>query len=133
MNLDETSVSCAPEQGAGLIVLRSSRAAKASVRKQDCRTNFSYVGVVCDNGLFQVHMPHFLIASKFNMTLQQLQELQRSQDSNMHVWRSEKSAWNNHYFMQRILTAISKAVSHLTDFQPVLIIDVAPCPQSCNA
>ena len=61
------------------------------------------------------------------MTGQQFEALRQTDDPKMHVWRTENKAWNNRILMQRMITAISRAVSHLVDFQPVLIIDVAPC------
>ncbi len=127
LNLDETSVSFAPEMRSGLIVARSAHKARSLVKKQDTRTNLTYVAVVRDDRAMQEHMPHFVIGCESKITLQQLRELHAASQTNVNVWRNEKSAWNNNVLMQRILKEISIACSHRADLQPVLIIDVAPC------
>jgi len=127
MNLDETSISCAPETRQGLIVVQSSRQARAVVRTQDSRTNFTYVAVICPDPALQETMPHFIIGCKRKVTEAQTQELMNSAQPHVHVWRNGEKAWNNNILMQRILRVISDAVSHRADLQPVLILDVAPC------
>ena len=127
INLDETSVSFAPDMGQGLVVIRSERTAKAFVKKQDARTSVTYVALVCDDDSMQERMPHFIITSKAKTTLAQMHALHASFQANVHIWREEKSSWNNSKLMQRILVLIHKAVANKHDVQPVLILGVAPC------
>ena len=127
ISLDETSVSFAPDTGKGLVVIRSARTAKAFDKKQDARTTVTYVALVCDGDSMQERMPHFIITSKAKATLAQMHALHASFQSNVHIWRGEKSSWNNSKLMQRILVLIHKAVANKHDVQPVLILDVAPC------
>jgi len=112
---------------AGLVVTRSERTARASVKKQDARTNLTYVALVCDDDSMQEHMPHIIITSQSKTTNAQLRALNASFRPNVHIWREEKSSWNNSKLMQRILVLIRKAVAGKPDIQPVLILDVAPC------
>lgn len=51
--MDETSVSFAPDVKSGLVVSRSLRVARALVKKQDTRTNVTYVATVCDDDSMQ--------------------------------------------------------------------------------
>lgn len=127
INLDETSVCFAPELRSGLVVIRSSSEAKALVAKQDTRSNLTYVATVCDDESVQASMPHFIIGDKTRIRDTDMVSLRESPKNNVHVWRNEKSAWNNHTLMQRILTVIRDALSHRPDLLPVLILDVAPC------
>ena len=127
MNLDETCVSFAPEMRSGLIVVRSAHLARTLVRKQDTRTNLTYIAVICDDPDAQRLMPHVIIGNESKITLQNLHVLRSMGAANVHVWRNEKSSWNNSSLMQRILRVISDALSHRADIQPVLILDVAPC------
>ena len=126
INLDETSVCFAPELRSGLVVIRSSSEAKALVAKQDTRSNLTYVATVCDDESVQASMPHFIIGDKTRIRDTDMVSLRESPKNNVHVWRNEKSAWNNHTLMQRILTVIRDALSHRPDLLPVLILDVAP-------
>ena len=127
INLDETSVSFGPEMRSGLIVVRSSQAARSLVRKQDTRTNITYVAVICDEPALQEAMPHFIIGSASNVTLAQMAGLKQTDRRNVHIWRNQQKAWNNHFLMQRILAKISESVAHRQDVQPVVIVDCAPC------
>ena len=130
MNLDETSVSCAPVLGHGLVVARTAKEVRSLVSKQDSRTNFTYTAVVCDNAAMQHLMPHFIITSTNQVTAAQQQALRESSQTHVHFMcngQGTKKAWNNTTFMQRMLSTISAAVSHRTDLQPVLILDAATC------
>ena len=46
---------------------------------------------------------------------------------NVHVLRNERSAWNNHALMKKILQTLRDSLAHRPDVQAVLILDVAPC------
>ena len=126
-NLDETSVSFAPDMGQRLVVIRSERTVKAFVKKQDARTSVTYIARVCADASTQERMPHFIITSKAKATLAQPHAPHASFQSNVHVWREEKSSGNNGKLMQRILVLTHKAVANKHDVQPLLILDVAPC------
>ena len=127
INLDETSVAFAPNLPSGLVVTRSRRAARTAIRKQDTRSNLTYVATVCDDDSMQEHMPHIVITCASKTTRAQMHALRISSRPNVHIWNEEKSSWNNSKLMQRILDLISKAVAGRQDLQPVLILDVAPC------
>lgn len=127
INLDETSVSFAPEQKAGLIVIRSAQHARAKIKKQDLRTNLTYVATICDDKSLQKCMPHFIIGDNARISQEQLAALRRSTCDSVHVLRNEKSAWNNHVLMNKILKTLSDSLAHRPDLQPELIMDVAPC------
>ena len=107
--------------GQGLVVIRSERTVKAFVKKQDARTSVTYVALVCDGDSMQERMPHFIVTSKATATLAQMHALHASFQSNAHVWREEKSSWNNGKLVQRVLVLIHTAVANKHDVQPVLI------------
>lgn len=125
MNLDETSVSMAPDLNAGLIVARSAPSARAPVCRHESRTNVTYVALICDSPVVQSTLPHFIIGSKAQITKANCEKLRRSSRPGTHVIRNEHKAWNNSMVMQRILKIVSDVLPD--DVQPVLILDVAPC------
>lgn len=127
VNLDESSVSFAPELPSGLIVIRSASEAKALVAKQDSRCSLTYLATICDDKSLQAKMPHFIIGDKVRIRDKDLVVLEESPKENVFIWRNERSAWNNHTLMQKMLTALSDAFSDRPDLQLVLILDVAPC------
>ena len=130
VNLDETSVSCAPVLGHGLVVARTAKEVRSLISKQDSRTNFTYTAVVCDDAAMQHLMPHFIITSTNQLSEAQQRALRESSQAHVHLFcngQGTKKAWNNSIFMQRMLSKISAAVSHRKDLQPVLIIDAATC------
>jgi hypothetical protein len=101
MNLDETSVSFAPEQNAGLVVSRSLAKARALMRKQDARTNLTYVAITCDDEMEQKSMPHFIIGDQQRIPLCMLRALSGHAHGSAHIIRNERKAWNNHNVMQK--------------------------------
>jgi hypothetical protein len=125
--MDETSVSFAPELRSGLIVKRSSHQAKSLVAKQDTRTNLTYVATICDDESLQERMPQFIIGDNARIRDKDMASLREPPKNNVHIWRNEKSAWNNHTLMQKMLQVLSDSLSHRPDLQPVLILDVASC------
>ena len=127
MNLDETSVCFAPEVKSGLVVTRSLRVARALVKKQDTRTNVTYVATVCDDDSMQAYMPQFIIGNEAKITQQDLRVLRDAPAQGVHIVRNKQKAWNNHILMQEILRKLHAAVSHREDLQLVLVLDVAPC------
>ena len=138
LNLDETSVSFAPEMQAGLIVTRSAHRARTLVKTQDTRKNLTYVAIICDDVNIQPHVPHFIIGDEKKMTQQQANRLRMTPAPNVHIFRNvsrnsdlepgrRASAWNNHALMKKILQTISDCLSHRDDVQPVLVLDVAEC------
>ncbi len=127
MNLDETSVSFAPEQNTGLVVTTSHSRAKALMKKQDSRTNLTYVAIICDDEVEQKSMPHFIIGDQKRITQQMLRALPIDAHCNTHIIRNERKAWNNHQVMQKVLKKLHDAISCRQNLQPVLILDVAEC------
>ena len=127
MNLDETSVSFAPEQNAGLVVSRSLAKARALMRKKDARTNLTYVAIICDDETVQKSMPHSIIGDQQRTPQCMLRALSGHAHGSAHIIRNERKAWNNHNVMQKILRMLRDAISHRHDLQPVLILDVAEC------
>jgi hypothetical protein len=95
--------------------------------KQDTRRNLTYVATICEDESLQAGMPHFIIGDKVRIRDMDMVGLQESPQSNVHVWCNEKSAWNNHTLMRRMLKVLSDTVSDRPDLQLVLILDVAPC------
>ena len=112
---------------AGLVVARSAHSARTLVHSQDAKMNLTYVATICDVETLQPHVPHFIIADAHRMTQEQLRQLKMSAAPNVHIFRNESKAGNNHILMKKILQAISTCLSHRDDIQPVLVLDVASC------
>ena len=127
MNLDETNVSFAPEQNAGLVVSTSLPRAKALMKKQDSRTNLTYVAIICDDEVEQKSMPHFIIGDQKRITQQMLRALPIDAHGSSHIILNRRKAWNNHQVMQKTMKTLHDAISHRQNLQPVLILDVAEC------
>ena len=125
MNLGETNVSFAPEQNAGLVVTTSLLRAKALMKKQDSRTNLTYVAVICDDEVEQKSMPPFISGDQKRITQQVLRALPIDAHGNSRIIRNERKAWSNHQVMQKILKTLHDAISHRQNLQPVLILDVS--------
>ena len=127
INLDETSVSMAPDMRTGLVVTQLASSFRSKVPQQDTRTHVTYVAVVCDDTSLQQHMLHIVIGSKPKLNNHCFDKMNRLCPQGVHVIRNELKAWNNTYLMVKILGLIKKALSHRPDIQPLLLLDVAQC------
>lgn len=132
LNLDETSVQYTPESLQGLVVTkrhwgRRWQGPYAYVGHADRRGSVTYVAIVCDRTGIQPSIPHFILGNEHKFTRGLLGAAGAHCPSNVYLWR-QVSAWNNKYVMVRILKHLHNSMRPwLATFQPVLLLDVAPC------
>ena len=100
---------------------------KPVVRSKKARGAVTYVVLICDDSTVQRKLPQFILGNEHRLTRALLASAEAERPANAHVWR-EKSSWNNHLLMCRILRTLALSLrTWAPDFQPVLILGVASC------
>lgn len=130
INLDETSVAYVPDTIRGLVVPRrhwGPYGRRPVVRSKKTRGAVTYVSLNCDSPSLQPKLPQFILGNERRLTRHMLAVAEDERPPNVRVWR-DKSSWNNHTVMCRILRALASVLrTQAPYFQPVLVLDVAAC------
>lgn len=132
LNLDETSVAVHFLGGRGTVVTDRTPgglASKLGVRasKAALRGAVTHVGLICDNSTLQPLLPQVIIGNRRRFTRKLLAAVATSKPSGVHLF-AEKSAWNSHDIMVRVLRLLAEALEpYKAIWQPVLMLDVATC------
>ena len=130
INLDETSVAHVPDTIRGLVVSRrhwGPYGRRPVVRSKKTRGAVTYVALICDSPSLQPKLPQFILGNERRLTRNTLAVAEDERPPNVRVWR-DKSSWNNHTVMCRILRALASVLrTQAPYFQPALVLDVAAC------
>jgi hypothetical protein len=129
INLDETALaySFAGQKGTVMCTKKHSslQLACENVSLGDVRGNVTHIGVVTHESDVQPRLPQIILGNEHKFTLSALRAVRGQLPPNVHLWR-QKSSWNSHATMRRVLTEIAKALGPLlAERYVVLVLDVA--------
>ena len=131
LNLDETSVPLICTHGGGNVMQLSvtkewSRRPKQFASKSEQRSNFTHVGLICNDTHIQSLLPQVLFVADHLLNNTVFATIQAELPNNVYVKRMPKG-WNNteqHCFIIRILRLI--LAPFLARYQPILMFDAVP-------
>lgn len=130
LNLDETNVAFFYPHARGTIIHRKRKLPNAErpvqkVKREKLRTNFTHVGLVCDQTHLQPLMPQLLIFNKKHVTKAQLETVRLTLPPNIYVMLSCK-AWSSARIHAALMVLLGQVLEpFLDEWQPLLTLDTA--------
>ena len=83
--------------------------------------------MVCDTATHRPKLPQFILGNEHVLHHRELHYVRPTLAPNITVQR-RKSGWVNHEVMAEICQTLGSALApHLEKFQPILLLDTAPC------
>ena len=130
INLDETALCYSFTGMVGTIVCEKAlppgkQYTTENSAESDIRGHVTLITLLTHETEVQARLPQILLGNEHRFTLELLKKVKAATPSNVHLWR-QKSAWNSHATMRRVLTTLSAALGALRKTRYiVLILDVA--------
>ena len=126
INLDETSICLFQGRGKGNVFLTKEQRLRVCrrVTLAQRRTNYSHVGIACDDAAIQARLPQTLIGNYYTLPDGLgLAALRASLPANVFLER-ERGSWKNAGMMKRIVRRLAAALApFMAERQPILLLD----------
>ena len=130
INMDEASIPLHLSGNIGTVLLEGPnlrRQPADRVRRGDCRSNITYIASICSDSMVGKLLPQILLGNARTFAKKWMQPAQAEVGGNIVLWR-ERSAWNNHFLMQRYICLLSRCLAdYLETCTVFLVVDMAPC------
>ena len=128
INLDETAVCLFQGTGRGTVVVGKKRKRDLPVQRVNRairRTYLTHAALICDNPLYQKHLPQVVVGNEHTLLVRDMPGLQPRCPRNFTLIR-QKSAWNNVPLMCSLVGKLAAALApYASKVQPILLMDAA--------